>query len=218
MLSQLPKWVSTEFFEIEARAEGNPTKDQMRLMMQSLLADRFKLSVHFETQEAPVFALTLVKPGKIGPKLRPHAQGPPCADYSQPAIGPPPIASDVFPPNCETAMMSEREGVRRIGDRNTTMASLASAIYSYGMMAGEVDKPVVDKTGLDGKFDFTIEYMPGEGDQFVRSGPPNPDAPMTGQGTAFLRAVREQLGLKLGSSKGPIRMLVIDYIERPSEN
>ena len=74
-LGQFPNWVSTDVYEIEARAEGNPTKDQMRLMMQSLLADRFKLVVHFETQEVPVLALTLVKPGKIGPKLRRHAEG-----------------------------------------------------------------------------------------------------------------------------------------------
>jgi beta-lactamase regulating signal transducer with metallopeptidase domain len=79
-MAQLAKVIGTDLYEIEARAEGNPTKDQMRLMMQSLLADRFKLKVHFESQEVPVFALTLVKPGKLGPKLRPHSEGPPCPD------------------------------------------------------------------------------------------------------------------------------------------
>jgi uncharacterized protein (TIGR03435 family) len=78
MLSRLPKWASTEHFEIRARAAGNPTKDQVRLMMQSLLADRFKLAIHFETRELPVLALTLLKPGKLGLKLRPHAEGPAC--------------------------------------------------------------------------------------------------------------------------------------------
>jgi uncharacterized protein (TIGR03435 family) len=73
MMAQLQKW-GGGFFEIEARAKGNPTKDQMRLMMQSLLAGRFKLAVHFETKEEPVYALTLVKSGKTGPKLRPHAE------------------------------------------------------------------------------------------------------------------------------------------------
>jgi uncharacterized protein (TIGR03435 family) len=76
-LAQLPKSVSIDFFEIEARADGNPTKDQMRLMMQSLLADRFKLAVHFESREAPVFALTLVKPSQTGPRLIRHAAGQP---------------------------------------------------------------------------------------------------------------------------------------------
>ena len=106
-----------------------------------------------------------------------------------------------------------------IGTRNTTMASLADAISSYGAMAGEVDKPVVDKTGLDGRFDFTVEYAPGENDRFGRPGPPSADAPPPNpQGAPFLSAVREQLGLKLVSSKGPIRTLIVDHVERPSEN
>ena len=59
MISHLPKWVSTDAFEIQARAPGNPTKDQMRLMMQALLAERFQLTIHFETHEVPVLAMTL---------------------------------------------------------------------------------------------------------------------------------------------------------------
>jgi hypothetical protein len=90
---------------IDAKADGNPTKDQMRLMMQSLLADRFKLRAHFETKQVPVLALTLVKPGKLGPKLLPHSEGPPCPDTSEilnPLTTPPPAlpkAGDVFPAN-----------------------------------------------------------------------------------------------------------------------
>jgi uncharacterized protein (TIGR03435 family) len=64
LLPHLPKWVLTDRFDIEARANGNPTKDQMRMMMQSLLADRFKLSMHYETQELPAFALVLANPEK----------------------------------------------------------------------------------------------------------------------------------------------------------
>lgn len=76
-LVNAPKWLRTDFFEINAEAQGNPTKDQMRLMMQSLLTDRFKLAVHFETKEVPGLALTQVNRGKLGPKLLPHSQGPP---------------------------------------------------------------------------------------------------------------------------------------------
>ncbi|MGO8717981.1 MAG: TIGR03435 family protein [Acidobacteriaceae bacterium] len=75
MLANLPKWVATDSFVIQAVAPGDPTKDQMRLMVQSLLADRFKLAVHFETQRISVFALVLAKHGKTGPKLHPHAEG-----------------------------------------------------------------------------------------------------------------------------------------------
>jgi bla regulator protein BlaR1 len=216
--AQLPKWVSTDLFEIEARAQGNPTKDQMRLMMQSLLADRFKLAVHFESREAAVFDLVLVKPTKPGPKLRPHAEGPPCPDSFTLGAAPP-VPGEVFPPYCDTASMRAINGVRMVGSRNVTMPFVADAIRSYGGMAGEVDRWVVDRTGLNGKFDLTIEYGPGESDQFRRPGPPNPDAPPPdSQGTPFLNAVREQLGLKLVSSKASIRMLVVDHVERPSEN
>jgi uncharacterized protein (TIGR03435 family) len=78
MLAGLPKWVDTESFTICARAMGEPTKDEMRRMMQALLADRFKLVVHYQTRVVPVLALTLDKPGKTGPNLRRHAEGPAC--------------------------------------------------------------------------------------------------------------------------------------------
>jgi bla regulator protein BlaR1 len=101
-LAHLPAWVDNDNFAIEARAPASSTKDQMRLMMQSLLADRFKLAVHFETREVPVFALTPIKPGQTGPKLRPHSAGPPCPDSY---TGARPSASEVFPPNCGDATM-----------------------------------------------------------------------------------------------------------------
>jgi uncharacterized protein (TIGR03435 family) len=78
MVANLPKWVATDSFVIQAKAPDDPTEDQMRLMVQSLLADRFKLAVHFETQLTSVLALVLAKPGKTGPKLLSHAEGPPC--------------------------------------------------------------------------------------------------------------------------------------------
>src|SRR6202521_6151507 len=82
LLSQLPKWVTTERFDIEARAEENPTKDQMRLMMQALLADRFRLAAHYETRQVPVFALILDRPGELGPQLQKHADESPCPTTS----------------------------------------------------------------------------------------------------------------------------------------
>ncbi len=79
MQAQLPK-SADDNYAIDAKAEGNPTKDQMRLMMQSLLADRFKLRVHFESRQVPVLGLVLVKPGQLGPNLLPHSEGPGCAE------------------------------------------------------------------------------------------------------------------------------------------
>jgi bla regulator protein blaR1 len=237
VVTHLPDSLSQELYEIEAKAEGNPTKDQVRLMMQSLLADRFKLTVHYETREAPAFDLTLVKPGTMGPQLRPHDQGPPCPDSDTPIVLPAPGAiptlaplkpGDVFPPDCdERGMARSSNGMRLLGARNTTTSMLATMIYVYGSSAsgdGEVDRAVVDKTGLSGRFDFTIEYMPGEDDRLARSvlslsGAPNPNArPRESNGPSLLEAVRKQLGLKLVSDKGPVQILVVDHVERPSEN
>ena len=218
-VAHLPEWVDRDLFAIEARAEGNPTKDQMRLMMQSLLEDRFKLRVHFETKELPVFALTLVNPGTLGPKLLPHEQGPPCPESYTRASAPPRGGSspkEVFPPNCNTQDARVRNGVYEAGGRNSTMPSLANLIYVLGSRAGEVDKPVVDRTGLAERFDYTIVYTPGENGS---PGPPDPDAPPPDpQGTPFLNAVRQQLGLRLESAKGSIRSLVVDHVEKPSAN
>ncbi len=118
MRAHLPKWIFTRWYDdapgryaIEARASTTPTKDQIRLMMQSLLADRFQLKVHFENQETEVLALTPVKPGKMGPKLRPHSEGPPCTRFYGPQTqGGKPLDASVYPPMCEFTMGTERPG------------------------------------------------------------------------------------------------------------
>ena len=196
MMAGQPKWVSDRY-TIEARAEGDPTKDQFRLMMQSLLAERFQLKVHFETRNVPLLALTLIKPGKMGPKLRPHSEGPACD-----------AADDtIFPNRCDVyAMEMQQNRSRILGSRNTTMDLLASALAGPGSLT----RPVVDRTGLTGRFDFTIEWTPDP--------PPGADAQPDPQGPTFIGALHEQLGLKLESTTGDIRVLVIDHADRPSEN
>jgi uncharacterized protein (TIGR03435 family) len=203
LAAALPRWASSDLFEIEARAEGNPTKDQMRLMMQTLLADRFKLAVHFESREETVLALVLVKPGKLGPKLRPHEQGPPCDPSAGATNGP-----DVFPPRCQVyARARTAKGTNRDGSRDTTMTIFAGSLRELG-------RPVVDRTGLSGRFDFEMEWAPDP------SGPPPPDAAAAPDipGPTLLEALRDQLGLRVESTKAPIETLVVDHVERPSEN
>jgi uncharacterized protein (TIGR03435 family) len=201
ILAHMPGWVASQNFEIEARAPGNPTKDQMRLMMQSLLADRFKLAVHFEDHEGPVLALTLVKPGKMGPRLRPHSDGPGC-DATDP---------DVFPETCDAyAVIGRANGMREVGSRNTTMDVLAQALP----FLGNLGRPVLNRTGLDGRFDFTLDWSPEPGGDPSSEAPKGPDLP----GPSFLQVLREQLGLKLESTRGAVRTLLVDHIERPSEN
>lgn len=207
MISNLPNWVSTERFEIQARAAGNPTKDQLRLMMQSLLADRFKLAIHFETRELPVLTLTLIKPGKLGPGLRLHADGPPCevtAPYSAAAVN-----INMFP--CNVIMATNRpDHTILAGARNTTVQLMAAFFTNVG----HTGRPVVDRTGLNGKIDFAMEYMPESRNPPSTSGDSQPDLP----GETFLGAIKDQLGLKLDPVKAPLNIPVVDHIERPSEN
>lgn len=230
VIAQLPKWAN-EDYAIDAKAEGNPTKDQMRLMMQSLLADRFKLRVHFENREGPVLALVLAKGGQLGPKLIPHSEGPPCPEsfampnpFTAPRLKlPNPTVGDVWPPQCGTGgqILGTNNGLW-IGSRDTTMATLADAIYTYASLDEEIDRPVVDQTGLTGRFDFILELASGSIAFFPK--PPNlspadPDAPPPEpKGTPLLDALRTQLGLKLVQSRGDIRRLIIDHIEAPSDN
>ena len=210
MVAHLPKWVASDAFEIEARApqstatKGNPTKDQMRLMMQSLLAERFHLTVHFETQTVPALAMVLAKAEKPGPQLRPHADGPPCESA-------PSSDKNVFPQVCDVYSMTlQPNRMHRAGSRNTTMEALAGAIPSFG----SVSRLVVDRTGLSGTFDFTLEWLPESNGPVPPSGDAQPEA----SGPTFLEALNEQLGLKLESIKAATQVLIVDRVERPSAN
>jgi bla regulator protein blaR1 len=122
MLAHVPKWVSTDHYAINALAEGNPTKDQMRLMLQSLLAERFKLAVHFERREASVFALVVDKPGKTGSKLNPHSDNVPC-DVSK-------LTSDTLVPICGHAeVMPKPNNSLLMSGRNLTMNQIAGTLW-----------------------------------------------------------------------------------------
>jgi uncharacterized protein (TIGR03435 family) len=226
MLAHLPKWVDTDIFLIEATAPSNTTKDQFRLMMQSLLAERFKLAVHFGSREASVYALSLIKVGKLGPNLRPHSEGPPCPATGN--IDSPLADAKVFPSICE-AYMFERtpdHASVRWGSRNITMASLAKMLPHVPFAAAPVDRPVVDETGLSGTFDFKVEYAPqpltpaagGSQRPGEAARPPANEVEPNPDGPTFLNAFHEQLGLKLTSAKGQAQILVIDHVEKPSEN
>jgi uncharacterized protein (TIGR03435 family) len=226
MLAHLPKWIETDRFLIEAQAPSNTTKDQFRLMMQALLADRFKLTVHFESRDASVFALTLIKAGKLGPNLRPHSEGPPCPATAN--IDSPAADSKVFPSICEAYMFERTPDRTRVrwGSRNITMASLAKMLTHVPFSGpSAINRPVVDETGLTGAFDFTIEYVPesatpaGGAVQRAESGRPEPSTVQPDlNGPSYLNALREQLGLKLVSAKGQAQILVVDHVEKPSGN
>ena len=205
MTSHLPQWANEKHFEIRARAAGNPTKDQMRLMMQSLLVDRFKLAIHFEAQETPVLIMTLIKPGKMGPRLRLHADGPPCS-----VVVPRPHGAtatlEMF--RCSVlAAINMPDNVMLAGARDTNAELMGAFFTTVGHM-----RPIVDRTGISGNIDFSMEYTP----------PGATTASADGQaalpGTTFEQAVKDQLGLKLEPAKAPLEIPVVDHVEMPSEN
>lgn len=218
MLAPLPKWVDTDVYSIEARASGHPSKDQMRLMVQTLLAERFQMAVHFENKEVPVEILTLIKAGKLGPSLRPHDEAPAC-DAGDPLYTPAPaavvrgddFASGVtFPTFCDAfALIRRANGTLMIGYRNATMETIANSLSG----AVGQGRPVIDQTGLSGRFDFTLAWMPDANLPPPSASPAAPDPAPTS-----LQALRDQLGLKVESSKAPVRTLVVDRVERPTEN
>jgi uncharacterized protein (TIGR03435 family) len=211
--SKAPKWVTGGFdagadrFDILARTAGHPTKDDVRLMMRSLLADRFQMAAHFETREAPVLAMVLAKPGKLGPALKVHPANDSCTEGADTTSAKNAEALEAKPEVCGMLgrLPPSAPGMVRISGRGISLALLANSLPTQTGMA-IIGRPVIDRTGLSGLYDVTLEWAG------LLNGQPNPE------GSTFEEALRDELGLKLQSDKGPVQILVIDHIEHPSEN
>jgi uncharacterized protein (TIGR03435 family) len=168
-LSGGPAWLETDAYDIMGTFPPNTSQDQVKLMLQTLFADRFKLAIHRETKDYPVYALVV---GKDGPKLKAAVDG----KYSAKNAG------------------------GHLELHHANVAGFATYLVNVA------DRPVVDMTGLDGYFDISLDWRP-ETPQ-----PGNDPRP------SIYTAVQEQLGLKLEPRKAPVEFIVIDHIERPSEN
>jgi uncharacterized protein (TIGR03435 family) len=212
-LSQhLPNWAQTDLFDIEARAEGNPTIDQMRLMMQTLLADRFKLVVHVDRQQLPGYALVLIEPGKVGSQLKPHSSDVPCLDRPEKPI---PVADGTSPPPYFGGDAWRVNGQLHVRMVDATMEQIASFLGgAAGIIGGLDNRSIFDKTGLSGRFDLDLQFV------MEKNGPPpvDTDSQAEGAGPTFTRALKDQLGLKLIKQTGSVDVLIIDHVEKPSEN
>ncbi len=207
LVPQLPRWVMTDRFDIQARVDGNPGKNEMRLMMRALLADRFKFAMHTETREVPVLAIVLAKPGKLGPALRLHPEGAPCLTKIAPPNPQTPgelfqTVDGGFPLVCNgiVGMTPNTSGRVRSGARNITMEFLANYLSGEGTFG----RPVIDATALKGVYDFAIEWTP--------QGTPSPGSNFTPDlsGPTFEQAISHQLGLKLESRRAAMQVLVVD--------
>jgi uncharacterized protein (TIGR03435 family) len=178
-ITGLPSWADSLIFAIAANTAGDsaPTQEQIRPMLQSLLADRFQLKLHRDTKDLPVYHMTLV-PGKKNSTLKPAAP------------------EETFTWN----LTPQPGGAFR---SKATRESIGDFVQLVGVSA---DRPVIDKTGLTGDIDYDIVVS----QQDART----PDD----VNRAILDAVKDQLGVKLESAKEPIELLVVERVEKPSEN
>jgi uncharacterized protein (TIGR03435 family) len=206
---QLPEWATRDRYDIEARIDPDPGKDGMRLAMRHLLADRFGMQLHYEEREVPVFAFTLTK-DKPGKQLIAHPDASDCPTEQSPTA-PPVVNGKPMFCNGIYQLPPTAPGRLRFGGRNVTIGFIADT-FSAGTNLG---RPMIDATGLQGRFDFTLEWQ-----QPPRTPPPGVEAPPEPEqtGPTFEEALRDQLGIKLQARKGPLRVLVIDKIERPTAN
>lgn len=187
-----PSWTGTERWDIEAKTEGFQgllPRDQFAVLLRGLIEDRFRLKTRRETKKMPIYALLVAK---NGPKLKPR----------------PGDASAAKP------LMQFGNGSATFTD--SSVASLA------GQLTLSLGRPVVDRSGIQGSYDFTLEWTPApdEGGPQTIGLPPRaePPRPAVSNGPSIFTALQEQLGLRLESRKGPVDILVIDHVERPSEN
>ena len=203
-----PPWLDSVRFDITAKPENKPKQDELQAMLKALLADRFQLATHPETKELPIYALALArKDGKLGPKLTEAKEGG-CItpDPTQPRApqepGKPP------PRYCGQMMMAMR-----------TLNIISGSVGNMApMLARMLGRTVIDKTGLTGKYDISLEWTPDEA-QLAMMPPDLPKPPPSEmQGPTIYTALQEQLGLKLESQKGPVEVLVIDRAEKPTGN
>jgi uncharacterized protein (TIGR03435 family) len=196
-----PDWLNEDRFDIIATKAGNPTREQIVEMAKHMLADRFKLKVHTETRQLPIYALVIARAdGQLGPRMRRSTrdcQAPPAAGAGgsppTPPASPPPL-DGIDVPAC--------------GTRSAPGSVLSGGVQLEALtrnMAGMAGRLIVDKTGLTGAFDYALTF---------NADPANAASDLP----SVFAAMQEQLGLKLEAQTGPVEVFVIDSTEKPTEN
>ena len=210
-LSGGPGWIRTDKFDIEAKPDETETAalsklshddldEQMRLRVQSLLAERFKLTVSFERKDLPVYKLIVAKGGlrcaKVAAKTPLAALPPPRFHWA--ALPPPPPPQSYTPPTpAEAHILTQTMHMR------TQYWPFWMVVTALGHEPELGGRPVIDNTGLEGSYDCEASWSREGSD---------------GQGPSLFTAIQEQMGLKLEPAKGPVEVLLIDHIQPPSGN
>jgi len=213
-----PPWISSERFDIVAKAEGDlgppvsrDTPSTLQLMIRALLEDRFKLKVHREPREVPIYALVLARPdGKLGSGLAVSTVD--CEALAAARRNAPPAE---VPKPGERPQCGARVGFGELTTGGQPMLELVS------LLSATVGRSVVDRTGLTGRYDITLRWTPDRVLQRAAGTAPSEPIRVNGveidpNGPSIFTALQEQLGLKLESERGTVEALVIDHIERPT--
>ena len=183
-----PDWIDNERYDLNAKAERPSTAEELHLMLQNLLAERFGLHFHRATKDLPVYLLSV---DKGGPKLTPHEAG---------SAGDPWIdASQALPFHIKWSAKS---------------VPMEYVAWRLGLA---LDRPVVDRTNLKGGYDFELSYT-AEPPPNLPEGVLINGRPIDTSGPNVFEALRRQLGLRLEAQKGPVEIIIIDHAEKPMEN
>ena len=199
------KALQSDKFDVIATTDPGASQEQVFLMLRALLAERFKLVVHRETRDLPIYALVIArKDGRLGPRLRPSNVDCSAASSDRPTA--PPAADGFVAEPCK--------GLRNVPGKATGRAVTIPTLARLMSGWGDDHRPVEDRTGLTGNFDIDLDWTPDR--------PLPADAPALpatdSNGAGLFTALQEQLGLKVESTKNSIDMLVVDHAEHPTEN
>jgi uncharacterized protein (TIGR03435 family) len=204
-----PAWIQSVRYTINAKAEGNPGLEMMMgPMLQRLLEDRFKLKIRRETREVTVYELTVARGGT---KIQPVEQGS-CTPIDLDKDLVPRISGQPRRDLCGTGGINRKPPNAKMDMHAITLDDFSRKLATI------LGRPVIDKTGIAGMFDFHLQFSPDETTLGMPGRAGDPDAASDTAAPSIFTAIREQLGLKLDQAKGPGEFLVIDGVERPSEN
>lgn len=207
----LPLWVKMNNWDIEARSEEVPSRAQLKLKIQSLLKERFKLVVHFENQQMPVYAIRLAKPGQLGPMLKPQTSRNSCSNSTDetPSSGESQAGrgnNDML--YCLGKIWNDH-GQTHIAISDVSMDQVTGFISANTMS----ERRMVNQTGLDGRYDIHVVYplqMQLQGEDMLEY--------MKVDAARRRKAFEKQLGLKFVPTTAEVPVLMVDHIERPSPN
>jgi uncharacterized protein (TIGR03435 family) len=201
-----PSWLDSDRFDLSAKAEGAAGISKMiGAMLQSLLEERFQLKVHVEPREKPVYILTVAK-GTA--KLTPSKEGS-CVPIDLNNLPKPGAPPQNF---CGMPRTAFKNGVFSSDVFGATMEEFAGRV-----LGTQIDRPIVDKTGLTGRFDIHLEFA-RDMSAMMLNGNPMPPPPPNDSGAPSIFAAVQQLGLKLSPDKAPVDVIVVDSAQKPSEN